>query len=74
MKKLFLASFILASVIACGDNANNGGSINSEGTNSTDTSTINSGGAGENNMTDSSAMHLDSNAVDPNSNMPPNLK
>jgi hypothetical protein len=38
MKKLLMASLILASVIACGDNANNdGGTINSDQT-TTDTS------------------------------------
>lgn len=64
MKKLFLASFILASVIACGDNASDGGTINSEGT--SDTSTINSGGteatgntSGANNLTDTGATGLD---------------
>jgi hypothetical protein len=43
MKKLLLASLVLASAIACGDNANNdGGTINSDQTTS-DTSQINMG-------------------------------
>lgn len=44
MKKIFLASALLASIVACGDNSSEGGSMNSD-RNTVDTATINGGGA-----------------------------